>query len=413
VSVAACALFVVVMGAPAQARGGDLDPSFGDDGIVVADLGGSDDGRAVAVRPDGRIVALGTSDGDYALTRFLPSGRLDGAFASSGVAIVDADPVDDARDVVLQPDGKIVAVGVSGGNFAVLRFLPAGSLDARFGSGGIAVADFSPLTDDEPYGVALQTDGKIVLAGVAGGAFGLARFLPSGRPDPGFGNAGLVTTDVRPVCCWDVAFDVALQTDGRILAAGASVPVAGGSGGDVALARYLPDGRLDRSFGGDGIVVTDAGTGQDSSFEIALEPDARIVLAGQSGDRFGMLRYLPDGRLDPSFGRGGRVSTDLGPLFDLAASVLLQHDGKIVAGGMSMHAPGADASGRRRADFALVRYTSRGRLDPAFGTGGVVRTDLGGFNQIVGLAGQRDGRIVAVGRSAPPEDLILARYLAR
>lgn len=410
--VRAVAVFVclaALLGPGASAESSRLDPSFGDAGIVVTDLGGSDDGRAVAVDAWGRVLALGSTDSDYAFARYTRSGILDRSFGSAGVRIVDVGPVDDARDLVIGGRGVILAAGVTDGNVAVLRLEPDGAVDTRFGSAGVAVADFDPLTDDEPYGLEVQRDGKIVVAGVAGGAFGVARFLPTGRPDPGFGGDGMVQTDVR-ACCWDVAFDVAVQPDGRIIAAGASVPVAGGRGGDVAMVRYTPRGELDRSFGDEGIVITDIDAGPDAAFALALQADGRPVLAGLSGGRLAVLRYSRGGRPDPSFGSGGAALVDVGPLVDLGSSLVLRPDGRIVAAGMVMRAPEAGEV-RRRSDFVVARLTARGRPDDSFGRGGVVTTSLGGFHQIVAAAGQSDGRVVVVGRSAPAEDLILARYL--
>ncbi len=170
----------------------------------------------------------------------------------------------------------------------------------------------------------------------------------------------------------DCARAVAIQADGKIVAAGYS-----GHGDvmyDFLLARYTTSGKLDGSFGSGGKVLTDVGV-DDYAFSVAVQPDGKIVAAGLStakgsGD-FALVRYTKSGALDASFGSGGKVLTDLGAnSYDGASAVAVQADGKIVAAGFSR----AKGSG----DFALVRYTTSGKLDASFGLGGKVLTNLGG-----------------------------------
>ena len=240
------------------------------------------------------------------------SGALDATFGIGGKVTTDfAGDSDEARGVVLQPDGKIVAAGAantegsrdrgSGGDFALARYNPNGALDATFGTGGKVTTDFNG-DDDAAFGVVLQPDGKIVAAGAAktsyrGQDFALARYNPNGTLDATFGTGGKVTTDFNGDD--DAAFGVVLQPDGKIVAAGAAKTSYRGQ--DFALARYNPNGTLDATFGTGGKVTTDF-NGDDAAFGVVLQPDGKIVAAGAantegsrdrgSGGDFALARYL-------------------------------------------------------------------------------------------------------------------------
>jgi uncharacterized delta-60 repeat protein len=323
--------------------------------------GGSDLAFGVALQPDGKIVAAGTATrgatiiSDFALARYNPDGSLDATFGSAGKVTTDfGGDSDRAQSVALQPDGKIVAAGttstpgVSGADFALARYNPDGSLDATFGSAGKVTTDFGGGAE----AVALQPDGKIVAAGSASpGAtifsdFALARYNPDGSLDATFGSGGKVTTEFT--ANFDQANTVALQPNGKIVAAGRT---GAGTSHDFALARYNPDGSLDATFGSGGKVTTDFTGGSDQAFGVALQPNGKIVAAGTAHTgtilEFALVRYKKHGGLDPSFGSGGKVTTDFTGSNDLAFGVTLQPDRKIVAVG--------DA-GTVNSDFALARY---------------------------------------------------------
>jgi len=347
----------------------------------------------------------------------------------------------------------------------VLSHAYPGELDATFGTAGVVTTDFAG--DDAIFGLVQQTDGKLVAGGIAtgvGGAdFAVCRYDANGVLDPSFGTGGKLLTDFggnrcvggarhgracvssddciggRCVSSSDTAWAVALQADGKIVAAGdRRVCVGGdrdgehcfadsdcpGSGarclGDVALARYNVDGSLDLTFGSAGRVVTDFG-GDDTGFAVVVQSDGRIVVGGASasaGDMdFALVRYSSNGALDPSFGSGGQVLTDLGG-YDQAFALVAQPDGKLVAAGVST------AGGS--VDFALVRYGTSGALDATFGSGGQVITDFGpgyvgstnnctlpladfrGIDVAYALRVQPDGKLVAAGAST--NDFALARY---
>jgi uncharacterized delta-60 repeat protein len=338
--------------------------------------------------------------------RTLPSaGALDLSFGSNGkvTTAISASGGDSAQAVALQADGKILAAGISSGGFALVRYTPSGLLDSNFGTGGVVTTSFG-TSAAEAEAMAVQPDGKIILAGFASGGsttrFALARYLPGGALDPGFGTGGLVLTAFGTGSA--AANALALQPDGRIVVAGA---VENGSALDFALARYLPDGSLDADFDADGRVVTDFGLA-DGASSVLVRPDGTIVAAGHSGPYFALSRYLPDGELDTSFGTGGKVRTTAGPNANISGLVL-QADGTLLAAGSS-----SDGSG---SDFVLARYLADGSLDPTFASGGMVTTDFAASTDFAqGLAVESDGRIVVAGCSdagGSSLNFALARYL--
>jgi uncharacterized delta-60 repeat protein len=344
---------------------GTLDPSFGTGGKVAIDLqgtGASDQVRALAMQGDGKIVAGGSSSDDFALTRFLPDGALDPSFGVGGVAITDLSG--NLNAIAMQADGKIVAAGEdsrSGSqDFAVARYLPDGTLDAGFGSGGLVITDIGAGAFDSAQAVAVQADGKIVAAGTVSASsspgfadFALARYLPDGELDSGFGIGGLVTTDVDNGSFND-ARAVAVQADGKIVAAGSSSDFTG-SGDRFTLARYQPDGTLDRRFGRRGR-VTDTFDNSAFATSLVVQADGKLVAAGganrgtDTGWDFAVLRLTSSGALDRSFGVQGRVTTDFAGGTDSANALAVQADGKLVAAGSPNDETGFGS------DFALARY---------------------------------------------------------
>jgi uncharacterized delta-60 repeat protein len=330
---------------------GALDTSFSGDGRQTTDFGGElEQAAAVAVQTDGEIIVVGTTqanfrtDSDFALARYNRNGSLDTSFSGDGKMTTDFGGFDGAAGVALQGNGKIVAAGRGGpgGDFALARYRPNGSLDSSFSGDGKKTTDFGGSLDGAA-GVALQDNGKIVAVGHGGpdGDFALARYNLRGLLDTSFSGDGRQTTDFRGSS--DGAAGVALQGDGKIVAAG-----RGGARADFALARYNLHGSLDRTFSGDGKQRTDFG-GFDEADGVALQGNGKIVAVGRIGfGDFALARYSPNGRLDPSFSDDGRQTTDFGG-DDGAAGVLLQGDGKIVAAGSGRGA-------ERSSDFALARY---------------------------------------------------------
>jgi uncharacterized delta-60 repeat protein len=348
-------------------------------------------------------------------------GELDSSFGGDGKVTTNfTRGLDDASSVAVQADGKLVVVGTanySGRNarFALARYEQDGSLDTSFGGDGKVVTNFTPGWDGA-LALAIQLDGSIVAAGEAGGAgpaegrtsrLALARYLADGTLDTSFGGDGRVVTNIAPGA--DFAFGILIQpADEKIVVAGR----AGGKGGRFALARYESDGTLDATFGGDGKVATNFTRLDDRADELAIQTDGRIVLAGtanyfSSRARFALTRYNVDGTLDPSFGGDGKVTTEFfRRSFDGAFSVAVAGGGEIVAVGQA----GGGTAGR----IGVARYRTDGSLDATFGGDGRVMTNFSrGLDYADAVALQDDGRIIAGGavRFFGPRPLFaLARY---
>ncbi|MCZ7527627.1 MAG: hypothetical protein M5U14_15365 [Acidimicrobiia bacterium] len=394
--------------------GGKVTTSVGADALAFG-VAVQPDGRIVVV---GEAEIGG--DRQFVVVRYEADGSLDAGFGSAGVTVVDVGTASDDVPiaVALAPDGKIVVAGVTdaGGtmDLALVRLRTDGSVDPTFGTAGRVITDVAGGADTG-WGVAVQPDGRIVVVGsafVADFDFAVVRYLPDGTLDTTFGGDGRVTTDFGAA---EMAKDVALQPDGGIVVAGwtgsASPSV------DFALARYDgSSGALDPTFDGDGKVVTDvAGSAHDEIVAVALQPDGKIVAAGYAEvgtARFAAARYVADGSLDTTFNASGSlpgtVVTDPGG-DSIAYGVAVERSGAIVLAGRAVPSAGSRV-------FALVRYEPDGDLDPTFGTGGIVQTDLaaGDADGAAAVALQADGRIVAAGDSdTSPQDFGVARYLSQ
>lgn len=400
-SVALLCLLVLASPPRSWAAGGDLDPSFGTGGIVTTPIGSSHAaGQAMAIQPDGRIVVAGyytlnPDDTDFALVRYEADGTLDTSFGGDGIVTTAlSSDFDRAYAIAIDADAKIVVAGdtetVAGalGKFALARYLPDGSLDGSFDSDGIVTTAMPGQA--AALSVAIQNDGKLVAAGLSDEHFAVARFNTDGTLDPSFGVGGRVVESFN----FAAAFSMALQPDGKIVVAGSARDATFNL--DFALVRYDVDGTRDLSFDGDGFVSTAIGPGSEAS-SVVIQPDGSIVAAGISsnpaGDDFAVVRYKPDGSLDPSFDGDGIVTTAVGGTGAAAHSIVeIQADGKIfVAGG---------TQGLGAAEFAIVRYEGDGSLDGSFGTGGIAITPIGAQSYIASADIQVDGKIVAAGLAA-------------
>ncbi len=360
---------------------GSLDKSFGDAGRVITDLGAAvDTATAVAIQPDGKIVVAGsTGDGlpentttvisDFALLRYLDDGRLDTSFGAGGRIITQAGTgVDVATAVGIQADGKLLVSGWARNgthnDFAVARYTVNGGLDAGFGTKGITLVDFSK-SDDQAYGLALQPDGGIVLAGFTetknGYDTALVRLTAEGKGDSKFGKSGKATLALVAKGD-DAASSVVLLPDNKILVGGAAQV---GQFNDAMLARVKQDGTLDTQFGVNGIALLDlAEAGQntnDTILTMALQPDGKII-AGGSREKISITKDKDDNEIITVVGR----------------------------------------------DSALIAFNPTGTFYTGFGTAGVVKFDLGvGDNGVDGLALQEDGGIVATGTTAEVDAAVM------
>jgi len=404
--VAVLMMIALLCSAPgAQAAEGDLDPTFGTGGRVFTDFGSGDGAFAVAYQADGKVVAAGSSDAagtfDFALARYNADGSLDTGFGSGGKVLTDLGSSfwDVALAVAIQSDGKIVAAGfgrASNGydpEIALVRYNPDGSLDTGFGAGGKVQTGFASGVGYSSLAeaIVLQPDGKIVVAGSSWfgtSRFTLVRYNTDGTLDTGFGTGGIALADVG----YGEARSVALQPDGRIVAAGFSYL---GGGRNFTLVRLNSDGGLDSTFGDAGVAFTDFG-GASLAYAVAIQLDGKIVATGlndvdgYSDIDFALARYQTDGSLDTSFDSDGKVLTDVNSQSsDEARAVVIQSDGKILIAGNASGVQGG---------FAILRYNADGTLDTTFDGDGKVLPG-GGRLSAAAVPVQPDGRIVVAGDS--------------
>ena len=322
-----------------------------------------------------------------------------------------------------QPDGKIVAAGVAGKDFALVRYNSNGNLDTTFGNGGIVITNFFDMANPRYQGISsvvIQPDGKIVVGGavvrdvmnvsdLSKYDFGLVRYNADGSLDATFGTGGKVITNVAANKA-DVITALALQPDGKIVAAGfnGAALVTPQIPSDFLIARYNSNGTLDSTFGTGGIVVTDFSNDVDFATSLVIQPDGKMVAGGftyalnsqnsRSYD-FALARYNLNGSLDSSFGSSGKAVVDLSNSIpndrgdDILTSMVLQSDGKILAAGTGE--PNRNTSDT---DFLIARSNPNGSLDTTFGTNGRVITDFNGSVDFASsIALQSDGRFVVAG----------------
>jgi uncharacterized delta-60 repeat protein len=373
---------------------GFLDMGFGTEGRATTSRFGGDR-SAMALQPDGAIVMVGGTFVDFVMARFLADGTLDPGFGDGGMVTTDIQPdlQEEALAVALAPDGGIVVAGYSGfdATMALARYLPDGSLDPSFGTDGIVAG----MTPGRLYAVAVQPDGRIVVAGgrdIPDGTTDfsdllVARFGVDGALDTSFGEAGVVVADVDGAT--NTLRELVILPDGRILASGESFGSFEGSE-RTDLIGLGSDGVLDASFGHGGTLGIDTARVGEG---MAVQPDGRIVLTGRAmlddGTRFETLRLEPDGALDTTFGDAGSVRTDLRDGTEAALDVAIDGDDRIVVAGRA---------GDFNTDFALVRYLPDGSLDTTFADEGQLYIDFFMLQDIAeSVAVGSDGSIVAGG----------------
>ena len=394
-----------------------LDPTFGRGGSVLTSFTGVVAARALAIQPDGRIVAVGQSGNqlylDVALARYLTNGTLDPAFGSGGRVVTTFDPQGTVADAVaVQLDGKLVVAGGGGGGlFLVARYRSDGTLDPTFGSGGSVMTDITPGSDFVSS-VVIQPDGGILAAGTAVSSnygqsdLAFARYLPDGTLDPAFGAGGRLQLDVDGT--EDRLSALALQPDGRIVAcASAFYP---NHLGVAAILRLDHDGSLDPTFGTGGKVLTQA----VGCSAVKVQPDGKLVVLGGvsvPAPVYGTIaaaRLLPDGSFDASFGQGGIVSTLLPGRQGGELDGAILGDGRLIAVAYSQI-----LNSQANGDVLLAGYGPDGSPDPTVGPDGWQAFDFGGIDTPVSLAVQADGKIVVGGTSGPyagPFQFLVARF---
>jgi uncharacterized delta-60 repeat protein len=316
-------------------------------------------------------------------------GGFDLTFGKRGIVYpgMNVDPVHEAiaRAVVRRPDGRLVAAGSSDApasstdpaarsRIALVGLTSRGRLDSGFGTGGRVVTDLSSLQEGA-LAAARLGDGRIVVAGWADDRMLVARYTAAGVLDPSFGDAGVATADLP---------GGQGRANALVLRAGGLILVAGESDGHMAIARLTGDGNLDPRFGSGGVSIVDRGPGRDVARALAIDGRGRIVVAGQSGPYAVTTRLSANGTLDRAFGVRGFTSVIRG---EARALVIGPGGGPIVGG---FRAPATHSA-------LLARYDAKGRLNRRFGRGGLVQfSDPRGL-PIDALKRDRRGRIVAAG----------------
>jgi uncharacterized delta-60 repeat protein len=400
--------------AVAPAAPGDLDRSFGRGGIVdVEGPGGAsfspESSARMAIGPGDEIFALYSSPGpcsgvladctiSLSVARYDSNGLRDPSFGAGAGSqfVVHQNPLAYAFALAVGPDGKPVVAASDAGTMAIARFDIAGHLDGTFGSGGVIHAGF-PGGVFSPPAVAVQPDGKIVVGAEGASEPGkssellLARFLANGERDPGFGKGGEVVTTLptrsRPA--------------GILLGAGGSISVAGpqccgGSplfGEGFSYARFLADGQLDPALAGSGKDFFPTPGTQATVEADALAPDGGIYVVfeeetSQVSSVGNMVKLMPSGAVDGSFGSGGRLR-------------LFNRVGAITPSGIAVDSKGRIVGVGWDGQMAVFRLRPNGSADRTFNGGQRVITAFGGNQEApLGIAVQSSGRIVALGETS-------------
>jgi uncharacterized delta-60 repeat protein len=414
IALASALALVTSLGLPALADPGSLDKFFSDDGRQTAFPKGAT-GYAVAIDKQGRILVAGytlTAKTDFALARFMPNGKPDPDFGGGdGRVTTDLGGTDYAFDVAVQSDGKIVVAGErdkkNGTQFAVVRYGIHGLLDKTFSKDGMNFVGFGKKYQGA-NAIAIGAAGNILLGGFTSNGtlsrWAMARFTPNGTLDQTFGHEGKVSIDTSPTD--EQIEDLALVSNGKIVAAGYEESSLTPR---FAIAQFLGGGKLDKAFGHDGVNTVDLTKGSDIAYGLTRQSDGKLIVVGyaDNGGRgdWGMVRFGPKGRLDDSFGNKGKVVTHITGAYEYAYGVAVQANGKIVVVGRAV---------RDTADFGVFRYKVQGKLDGSFGHDGKVFTDFfTGADTARGVALQDNGKIVVAGDAAQggTSRIAVARYL--
>jgi uncharacterized delta-60 repeat protein len=412
----------------ALAASGDLDTSFGGDGLVTDFAVPSNPARwetvrGMVVQPDGKIVIAGTSNvpstatHDFAVARYNSDGTPDSTFSKDGRQVTNFGGIDQALDVVLQSNGKIVVIGQKCSNdglvcdVALARYNPGGAPDITFSGDGMQVTDFGGDDNGSFGGVAIH-DNKIVVAGYMWNGtdydFALYRYLLGGKLDSTFSGDGMVSFNFG-AGRQDTARDVVVQSDGKIVVVG-ETGNANYENNNFALARLNADGSFDTTFSGDGKQTANFG-GDDYPFSVTLQANGKIVVAGTKFtatlSHFAVARFNTGGAPDVTFnGAGRKAFSVISNLNSGANDVVVQADGKIVLTGVTYNGTNDD--------FALVRLTNKGSFDTSFSGDGITTFDFGGddFSSVLTLQ-PSDGKYLLGGgtHDGTQRDFALARIL--
>lgn len=348
---------------------GSLDPTFGIGGMVARDFANAPIIQSTALQPDGKILIVGLMQNgptrDFFVVRLNPNGDYDTTFGTGGIVFTDINGrFDDPNAVAVQNDGKIVVAGGSStggwGDMAFVRYMPNGSLDTTFDGDGILLLNSFPgFVGDSITTLSIQPDGKILGGGSVDTDFLIVRINLDGTLDSSFGTGGIVVTSSNAFA--HRIGEMAILPDGKILAAG--------FGSRCSVARYNPNGTLDAGYGSAGFFTMNAGFYAECR-AIAIQNDGKAVIAGYGVDSVHhslLARLNTNGTLDNSFGGTGMIFSNISQTSaDYYTDVVIQPDGKILASGIS----GAN----NEFDFSVARVNTTGVADPSFGVNGISLT---------------------------------------
>jgi uncharacterized delta-60 repeat protein len=377
--------------------GGGIDHSFGVNGITRDYHTHGASAESVAILGNGKILVAGpgSNSGQWAIAKYNPDGKLDLTFADRGIARTYFSTGAKANDMAVQADGKFLVVGTanSTGAWAIGRYNADGKLDQTFGDKGIVYQYFSHGASANT--VFVLADGSILVAGTGNstGAWLVAKYKADGKLDQSFGQNGIVRTYFSTGAR---ANDMAVQADGKILVVGAAT-----STGSWAIVRYNADGSLDQTFGNKGILYQYFSRGASAN-SLSVQKDGSILVAG-IGSRTGqwaVAKYKTDGKLDKTFGQEGIARTYFSTGLE-ANDMAVQTDGKILVVGSANSTGG----------WATVRYDADGRLDETFGDKGIVFQYFSHDAAAKSVALQADGNIVVAGPGSKTGARVLVRYL--
>jgi uncharacterized delta-60 repeat protein len=400
---------------------GSIDVAFADNGFRFITSGWNSNAKTLAIQNDGKIIAAGVTLNELNIMKFMlvrlnSDGSLDPAFSEDGIQISDVSDNDALiNDIALQTDGKLVVAGAARTlgfqDFIVVRYNADGSLDNSFSGDGIAIGgvnDTQSSAGASASSLAIQPSGKIMIAGtyLYSIAYAVATYNSDGMLDNNFGTSGIMKDFKHS---GRTSFNAsAVQQDGKILTTG--VTQTSPEKLDFVVIRYNKDGSYDNSFSEDGKVMANFGLGGATAKAIAIQPDGKIVVAGEfwngSNGSFSiaLIRLNPDGSFDNSFSGDGHLLTQVRE-YNSATDIVIQPDGKIVVAGYT-------ASKVSGIDVALVRYNSDGTIDNSFSGDGMLTADLGSDTDMpVGLLIRPDGKLVMVGNGQTGM-LALYRYNA-
>lgn len=403
--------------ASAQAAPGSLDKTFSGDGRQTSFNNGGTAYGAV-IEASGRILVAGYSvvgRTNIAVAKFLPGGAPDRSFGGGdGRIVTDLGGTDYGFDIALHPGGGFVVVGErdtsKGSKAALVRYRPGGALDKRFGGGdGIALLSYGKQYQGA-LSVVVGSNGKITIGGFTSNGFAsrwaLARFDAAGHKDPTFGGDGLVTTDMSAAA--EQITDMVVLGDGRLVAIGSAEV---GLTPRFAIAKYRPNGTLDRSFAKRGSRIVSVSGGADTPWGLARGANGTLVAVGCAGgsgqNDWGVAVFGAGGQLNKAFANDGTRVFKFGPQSECAYEATVQSNGRIVVAGNVFRT-------NTGSDFAVLRLKPNGAFDATFGNNGRTFADF--FRRADtarDVVLQSNGRIVAAGEAVDSgvRRMAVARFL--